>query len=219
MSIIGEQFKSFLILIGATALIALIIVLSLLFLFRSCGKPGNNPVSEITEPGNDYRLPERGYTKPSVRIPFIKPKTPVSHSNLPIPTRMITKSVTITTPGPGGRETETTLIMDTNGRVYKTKDTPESVRIEAVEWKRPVFEVKPKLAYSLVWAGNVFNCLSVDLLRIWRIHAGCDVGMDATFRSFLIGLAGRFEITENMKLLAGRDFLGSRYYAGVQFSF
>jgi hypothetical protein len=214
-NIIWKVFQA----IGIISVICLVLVLILLISIRSCGKPDNGSTTTIKEPGSDYRLPEREYRKPSVRIPFTKPRTPEPIENLPIPPRMITRSIAIVTPGSDGRDVKTTLIIDTKGRVYKTKDSPDSVRIEAVEWKRPVFEIEPKFAYSLIWAGNLFNCLSLDLMRIWRIHAGCDVGMDATFRSFLIGLAGRFEITENIKLLAGRDFLGKRFYAGVQFSF
>jgi hypothetical protein len=109
--------------------------------------------------------------------------------------------------------------MDKKGAVYRTKDTPESVKIITTEWKQPVVEIRPEFGFSMVWAGGIYNCLSVDLIRAWRIDAGVEIGIEAAFNDWLIGISGKYRITDNVKILAGRDFYGGRFYAGVQFSF
>lgn len=219
MSIIGEQVKSALILIGLIALIVMIMIGFIICAVKSCGGPDNSTVPAAIDSGREFRPPVETYTRPVVRIPFTKPRFPVDPKTLPIHPSRIEQTIRIETTGPDGRQIPVTLVVDKTGKVYKTNSTPEDVKIITTEWKRPVFEIKPRFAYALVWAGDLYNCLSLDLIRAWRIHAGIEIGTQAVLQDFLVGISGRYEITENMKLLAGRDFLGSRYYAGVQFSF
>ena len=205
--------------IGIIAVVSFVLVLILLISIRSCGRPEDSSTPKINEPGNEFRPPVETYTRPVVRIPFTKPRLPVDPETLPVHPSRIEKTIQIETTAENSRRIPVTLIVDKTGRIYKTKSTPEDIKIITTEWERPVFEIKSRFAYALVWAGDLYNCLSLDLVRIWRIHAGVEIGTQAVLQDFLIGLSGRFEITENMKLLAGRDFLGSQYYAGVQFSF
>lgn len=215
MGYILRYIKDFFKTTSHVILLVVFLLAAALFFLRTCGK-GEEKLPNFPE--KEFQTETEIYTRPVIRIPFTKPKLPVDPEILPVHPSMVEKTVKIET-GPEADREVVSLVIDKKGRVFKTKDTSEEVKIVTTEWKRPVFEIKPKFEYSLVWAGALFNCVSLDLVRAWRIHAGVEIGIQAVFQDWLIGISGKYQVTDNMKILAGRDFYGSRFYAGIQFSF
>lgn len=215
MGFILRYVKDFFKTASHVVILAMFLIAAALFLLRICRR-GEEKLP--TFPEKEFLTETEIYTRPVIRIPFTKPKLPIDPAISPVHPSRIDKTVVIES-GPEESRQTVSLVIDKKGRVYKTKDTSDDVEIVTTQWRQPVFEIKPRFGYSLVWAGDLFNCVSLDLVRIWRIHAGVEIGVQAVFKDYLIGVSGKFRVTDNMKVLAGRDFYGSRFYAGVQFSF
>jgi len=207
---------------GVIQIVALIVVILFIsFLMLQLDKRGRlSPQVESSE----YLVPTKVYRPPIIRIPFVRYKTPIPFDALPIPPEDIDRTITITTIGE--TPVEATLVVDRRGNVYKTINFPEGVNVEVVEWEPPVFQVAPRFGYSLVYSGELYHCLSVDLIRLWRLQIGCEIGIQLAKISVSDALVGaslkyRFGTIElfgaegDIRALLGWNFINQKPYLGV----
>jgi len=180
--------------------------------------------------GHDYKITEKIYTPPIVKLPFIKDKQPIKDDMLPISKENVSKTIGITMPAEKG-EVKLELVVDKKGNVYKTKDFPEGVEVVVTKWQSKLIEFGITFSYSLActFKGSVFHCLSVDVVRIGNLLLGADAGLgvkQSYVSGYLVGLSGKYkllvlgtpsETSKGVVLsgLFGRDFLEERFYVGL----
>jgi hypothetical protein len=202
------------------AIISAVLLLGSIVLQKRCDKP----VPEVAQ--NEYLLPAEKYTPPLVKIPLLtKDKPPVSKANLPIPKKDVKTTIVVKNPIPGARDI--TLVIDKEGKIYKSKDTPEDAKIEVTTWKPRLFDVKPRFGYSGVYSDQFYHCLSLDVIRIGKFYAGGEVGISLSgsdIDGYLLGLSGKYHFATlgfvgggRIDVLAtlGWNFLDKRAYAGI----
>jgi len=181
--------------------------------------------------GHDYKIVEKIYTPPIVKLPFTKDKQPIKDDMLPIPKESVLKTIGITVPAEKG-EVKLELVVDKKGNVYKTKDFPEGVEVVVTKWQSKLIKFGITFSYSLActFKGSFFHCLSVDVVRVGNLSLGVDAGLgvgQSYISGYLVGLSGKYKLLAlsshktNFTLsgLFGRDFLHERFYAGLNLRF
>jgi len=204
----------------------------LVFMFivgiQKCGNNGSGNNGDI----NIYKIQEKTYRQPIVKLPFTKSEQPIKSEHLPIFAKKIDKIITIDLSKYTGLPKQLQLIIGKDGRIYKSKDVPDTVTITVTKWKQKVFDIDFKFGYSFVYAGAGYHCLSLNYFRIYNFHIGSEIGF--TFNKqenksqYLIGLSGKLKLGE-LKLykigrlktfvIGGYDFLGQRIYGGLSISY
>ncbi len=188
--------------------LAALLVCGLVYLKRHSDRP-------IKGIENKYLVETEVYRPPIIKLPFVKYKTPVPVGVLPIPKKEVDTSIVVTFPPgdiSGGIVIEPVkigIIIDKKGRVFKTKDTPDNVVIEITKWKEPFAAPEIQFGLALTYSQDAYAGLSVDLLRVWKLHLGSDLGISQD-RKFMVGLHVRYKI-----IAVGYDFLNGRAYVGV----
>lgn len=202
---------------------SLIWLLGSLALYRQC----NKPLPEVDK--NDYLLPSDTYRPPIIKLPFTKDKAPVKEKFLPIPKKDVKTTIVIKDPGSGTGKV--TIIIDKKGKIYKSTDTPEDVKIEVTHWKPKLFEIKPRFSYVLAYRDQVYHCLSLNVLRVGKFYLGGEVGVsmsDYDFDGYLLGVSGKYhfmtlDFATGQKITAfavlGYDFLCKKAYVGIMLRF
>lgn len=204
-------------------------VLSALFLatyfFISIQKCSDKPVQQVAK--NENLITEETYRPPIVKIPFTKsPKQPIKDKDLPIPKKDVDKTIEITVP-PSPKPKKIKIVIDKDGKIYKSKDTPKDIKIEVTKWRPRLIDIKPRFGYSLVYQGQAYHCLTLDVLRIGKFYAGGEAGISMNnydLDGYLLGLSGKyhcltFDFFGGAKIYAfaalGYNFLDKKIYAGV----
>lgn len=201
------------------AIISAILLLGSVVLYKKCDKP----LQEVAK--NAYLLPSGSYQPPLVNIPFLtKGKAPVSKMNLPIPKRDVKTTIIVKNPVPGAKDI--TIIVDKKGKVYRSKDTPKDTKIEVTHWKPALFglqnewgigvimKIPPDLSFALSW----------DVIRIWKLHFGMDLGAKITnygLTDAWIGTSVKYRILpkNNLFALMGYNWTHKTPYVGIMIGF
>ena len=157
---------------------------------------------------NEYLIETEVYRPPIIKLPFVKYKTPVPVDVLPILKEEVDTSIVVTVP-PSDMSVKIGIIIDKEGRVFKTKDTPDNVIIEITKWKEPFAAPEIQFGLTLTYSQDAYAGLSVDLLRVWKLLLGSDLRISQDRRS-MAGLHVRYKI-----ITVGYDFLNGRAYIGV----
>lgn len=201
------------------AIISAVLLVGSIVLHKKCDKP----LQEVAK--NAYLLPSGSYQPPLVNIPFLtKGKAPVSKVNLPIPRKDVKTTIIVKNPVPGAKDI--TIIVDKKGKVYRSKDTPEDARIEVTHWKPALLGLQSKwgIGVAIDIPPDLSFTLSWDIIRIWRLHFGADLGgrlADYGFADFWIGTSVKYKILKNNNLfaLAGYNWINKTPYVGVMLRF
>lgn len=206
-----------------------LLVIYVFFYFYLKNYPDRHKLTDeqIEKLKNEYLVEKEKFTIPTVKLPFVKSKQPIKDEDLPIPKKDVATTIKIVPNNlpPGIKMGEVKLVIDKKGNVYRTKDTPDTVKIEVVEWKPKLISLDFNLGYSLVYNGETFHCLSLDVLRIWKLHFGGDIGIHTNFefKEFLAGPSVGIKFGEvkifglktELDLTFGKDFLNQKFYGGI----
>jgi len=209
---------------GLTLLI--VIAIASIFVIQKCR---DRTPPELRE--NEYLLETEVYRPPIIKLPFVKDKQPVKDKDLPIPKEEVSKSIAIETGIPGSRPIE--IVIDKKGNVYKTKDTPEDVKITVTDWKPRPIQFDMSLGYTIALSeGKVYHCVAVDLITLYeRLSLGVDAGISpraGSIGDYLIGIAGRYRVLDlsfsksdhalSLSITGGYDLLHGKGYIGANAS-
>lgn len=200
------------------AIISVILLLGSIALHKKCDKPLQEP--DI----NEYLLQSDTYRPPIVKLPFTKDKAPVKKKYLPIPKKDVKTTIIVKSPVPGARDI--TLIVDKKGKIYRSKDTPEDVKIEVTHWKPALFGLQNKWGIGIIMdiPPDLSFALSWDPIRIWKLHFGLDLGIkmeDQRIQEFWLGASVKYRILKNNNLfiLAGYNGTHRVPYVGIMMRF
>lgn len=200
-------------------IVALVWLLGSIALYRVCDEPLREP--DI----NAYLLQSDTYRPPIIKIPFVKDKAPVSKKNLPIPKKDVRTTIVVESTVPDARNI--TLIVDKKGKVYRSKDTPEDVKIRVTHWKPAFFGLQNKWGVGIIMdiPPDISFALSWDPIRIWKLHFGLDLGIRPasahSFEDAWIGTSVKFRILSknNLFMLAGYNWTHDVPYIGIMMRF
>jgi hypothetical protein len=200
------------------AIIAVVWLLSGIAIIKKCNDSRHEPTK------NGYLLPTGDYQPPIVKVPFLtKDRAPVSKKNLPIRKGDVKTTIVVKNPVPGGKDI--TIIIDKKGKVYKSKDTPEDVKIQVTEWKPALFGLQSKWGIGITMdiPPDLSVILSWDVIRAWKLHFGLDVGMTLADQAteVWLGVSVKFKILKNNNLfmLVGYNVTQDVPYVGVSMRF
>lgn len=206
---------------------ALIVAFTLLFLAINYAylryKHHDAGVMEAT--GKDYKVPEKTYTPPIIKLPFTKDKQPIPNERLPIPKKQIAKTIEITTEP--GAPNKIDIIIDKKGQIYLPKDIPQTVHVVATAWKPKFidFSIAPS-AGLMADSQNLYASFSLTVIRIGRLNLGGTAGIPiytkATGLRFLLGPSLSYPIMEtsidsNIKIniVTGYNLVNKSIFGGV----
>lgn len=206
-----------------------------IYLFVQIQKCGDSPqITQVDE--NEYLIQKKEYRLPvlDMKIPFVKKaKQPVADKDLPIPKKKIAKTIVVELPkGNDLNPSKVTLVIDKKGKIYRSKDTPKDVKIVVTEWKPKLINIGFSLGYTFVYKGKFYHCLSLDVLKIGRFHAGGEGGIHIANSShkgsWLLGLSGKYHFASfdfigglniTTSAVVGWDFISKGIYGGVNLKF
>jgi len=206
--------------IGKTSAIISVVLFAAIFLFHD--RCPDKPRKMI--PIQETAIEEEIYRPPIIKIPFItKDRQPIKDKDLPIPKKDIAKTIEIIQP----KSKEAVVIIDKKGKIYKSKDTPKEVEIKVTTWKPRLFEVKPQVGFTgalTIYPLDLYPCLSLDILRIWKLYFGGDLGVKierGRFTDVFYGIAARYMILpkNNIFATAGWEFKHKTIYIGLTLRF
>lgn len=208
-------------LVTACVILLILAVVFAIFKIRSCRE---KVIEKAIELEGNASIPEGVYRPPVVEIPFIRNKNqPVKERDLPIPKKNIEKTISVKLSG--ARPLNFSLVVDKKGHIYKTKDSPKDVEINIVKWKPKLLEFRVRPGYSLAYSNGLYHCLSLDLMRIWEIYFGADIGLgvkEQHVRDFLFGMSAKGKIftlrfskvKADVSLVLGWNLLSNKTYFG-----
>lgn len=166
-------------------------------------------------------IQEKVYREPIVRLPFTKNRQPIKDSDLPIPKKDIDKIIVIE----GGAK----IVIDKKGKIYRSKDTPQDIRIDVTRWQPKFLDFETKFGYALIFSKETYHCISIDLFRIWKVHIGPEVGaLNSRWEpKWFLGVSGKyrfggldlFGLKANFLALAGWSFTEKNFYGGLSLKF
>lgn len=191
------------------------LLIFLLFVVRDCRL---TPAPTVTE---TLELTEVIYRPPIVKLPFTKDKQPLKNTNLPIHESLIDKTIEFSI-APSATRTDFFLVIGKDGRIYG--DVPDNVKVIITDWRKKLIRLTIRPAYSVVYMGEMYHCISLSLIEAGRFSLGVDVGANNIFDKYLAGFSARFRMADvemflkkklGLVTLVGWDGVSQRMYFGL----